>query len=385
MAKKKINNNQQGRHSHITSDKSWSYAEVSFDVLENAVEKNQSIKSLMPDYDGRAIISSDEVLFPEKKARYLKHQSITMNLHKASRLGMVVVFLILLFALLAGCVMYLINNGYVIKPKDYSPLKEKIIEISTYDDEIIKLNQFLDGSINDAKVSQFDIDKEDYEKVKSDLRDISEDIANLKFDYDKQSNEYLNAGYAQQTIESRILMIDAGLKIYDYAVNNINIIRDTEDFWNDVLTADTYLKESDNLVQSNDPANYIAALDVSRMAEKLLIDAKNKIQALSVSTKNFDFANYINYIDLRLESARLSCSASEAMIAQDIDSITSYNTAYIETSNRASDIALKMSTTPTQVIRTNYDISTRPLIEEFRASRKNAADYDFALRNFLNE
>lgn len=127
------------------------------------------------------------------------------------------------------------------------------------------------------------------------------------------------------------------------------------------------------------------ALQNSQNALNLLNNAKGKINDLSQKTSAYDFKTYLNYIDIRIQSANLSCVACQAMIDQDIEKISTYNAAYIEKSNQASDIALKMSTTPVQVIRTNYDLATRPLIEEFKAARKSAADYDFALRNFLNQ
>ena len=72
MAKKKENNNQvdssQHGASHLTSDKSDSFKQVSFNVLENAYEKKVKEAELKnKNFKGRAIISSDEML-PSKKS-----------------------------------------------------------------------------------------------------------------------------------------------------------------------------------------------------------------------------------------------------------------------------------------------------------------------------
>lgn len=149
------------------------------------------------------------------------------------------------------------------------------------------------------------------------------------------------------------------------------------------MKADAALKESDNLVQSNSPDNYLLAKQDSERAVNFLNEASSQINAMLSLTKAIDFSVYAKYISARLESAIVSVSACQALLDQNIDQISSMNLAYIQKSNVASDIALSMSTTPVQVLRADYDIRTRPLIEEFKAARKNAADNDFALRNFL--
>lgn len=149
------------------------------------------------------------------------------------------------------------------------------------------------------------------------------------------------------------------------------------------MKADAALKETDNLVQSNSPDNYLLAKQDSERAVNFLNEASSQINAMLSLTKAIDFSVYAKYISARLESAIVSVSACQALLDQNIDQISSMNLAYIQKSNVASDIALSMSTTPVQVLRADYDIRTRPLIEEFKAARKNAADNDFALRNFL--
>ena len=121
----------------------------------------------------------------------------------------------------------------------------------------------------------------------------------------------------------------------------------------------------------------------SEDAVKLLNEASEQIKKLQETAKDFDFHVYSDYITARCESAVVSVQACQALIDQNLDAISSLNLSYIEKSNKASDIAINMSTTPVQVLRADYDLKTRPLIEEFKAARKNAADNDFALRNFL--
>lgn len=143
------------------------------------------------------------------------------------------------------------------------------------------------------------------------------------------------------------------------------------------------MKESDNLVQSNSSDNYAMAKQDSEQAVENLTEASTQISTLLKLTKAIDFSIYSKYISARLESAIISVSACQALLDQNLEQISSLNLVYIQKSNVASDIALSMSTTPVQVLRADYDIRTRPLIEEFKAARKNAAENDFALRNFL--
>lgn len=359
--------------SHLTSDKSESFHEVSFDVLENAVERRNSLFGYRSrDFKNRAIISSDEML--SRKSG---------NAKSVGKLAVVVLFVILALGIIAGVMLYLNNNGYFTKIKHSTPLKEAIAEIADYDYEIMRLNAFLQTSINESKISQANFDKKDYEDIKKNLDELSDKISDIAKGIDPQSEDYVYAGYAKQTIEARDMMIDSGLKIYDNAVESIDVINKTEQMWNNVLKADAALKESDNLVQSNSPDNYLLAKQDSEQAVTNLTEASTQISSLLRLTKAIDFSIYSKYISARLESAIISVSACQALLEQNLDQISSLNLAYIQKSNVASDIALSMSTTPVQVLRTDYDIRTRPLIEEFKAARKNAAENDFALRNFL--
>lgn len=359
--------------SHLTSDKSESFQEVSFDVLENAVERRNSLFGYKSrDFRNRAIISSDEML--SRKSG---------NAKSVGKLAVIVLFVILALGIIAGLILYLDNNGYFTKIKHSTPLKEAIAEIGDYDYEIMRLNAFLQTSINERKIAQANINKKDYEDIKKNLDELSNKITDIAKGIDPQSEDYVYVGYAKQTIEARDMMIDSGLKIFDNAVESVDVINKTDQMWNFVLKADAALKESDNLVQSNSSDNYAMAKQDSEQAVLNLTEASNQISTLLNLTKAIDFSIYSKYISARLESSVTSVSACQALLDQNLDQISSLNLDYIQKSNVASDIALSMSTTPVQVLRTDYDIRTRPLIEEFKAARKNAAENDFALRNFL--
>lgn len=216
--------------SHLISDNSGSYKEISYDVLERAVARHNSAGGYTnKNFNERAIISSDEMLSAKSFFHRAMHKSTILDTSKVNKLAIIVVVLILIFAALAFGFTHLNNKGMFVSPNNSDPLKEKIVQISTYDKEIIKLNVFLESSINETKIKQANIDKGEYDKIKENLEEISLDINDLKKDMDRQSDDYLNAGYAQQTIESRIMMIDSGLKIYDQALSSISIINATED------------------------------------------------------------------------------------------------------------------------------------------------------------
>ena len=245
------------------------------------------------------------------------------------------------------------------------------------------LNSLLQTSISEARISQANLDKEEYADIKKKLNELSDRIKDISKDFDPSSEDAVYAGYAQQTIEARTMMIDTGLKIYDDAAKSVKLIQETDNMWSNVLKADAALKESDNLVQSTSPDNYLIAKQNSETAVTELTEAKSQVAALASKTNEIDFFVYSNYVAARLESAKYSVLACDALINQNLELIGTMNLAYIEKSNVASDIALSMSTTPGQVLRTGYDLRVRPLVEEFKAARKNAADNDFALRQFL--
>lgn len=389
MAKKKalhtknLNDKSNNEAKHVTSDNSQSYNEVSFDVLESAVEKHNASKGYSnKDFNNRAIISSDEMLPQKKKFNLFKKRDKDLN-SKIGKLAIIVVMIILLFGVLAGVINNLLEQGFFNAPKENTPLKVAISEIATYDKTIIKLNAFLQTSITEDQIKAANIDKQDFEDAKEGLNSIAQRIDEISVDLDVSSEDYMYVGYAKQTIESRCMMIDSGLRIYDNACKSVEIIDETQDFWNNIVEADSLLKESDNLIQSNETENYSLAKQNSEEAKNLLTSSKDQVKDLNSKTSAFDFNTYTKYIDLRIESADLSSQACQSLIDQNIDQVTSLNKAYIEKSNAASEVALNLSTTPVQVIRTDYDLKTRPLVDEFKAARKNAADCDFALRTFL--
>ncbi len=151
-----------------------------------------------------------------------------------------------------------------------------------------------------------------------------------------------------------------------------------------MVNADNELKESDNLVQSQDPENFKQATVKSNEAINLLDIAKQSIIKLKNKEFKFDYDLYEKYIDLRLDSAKHSKASCEALEKEDVNVASEENLLYLERSNQASDIALKFSTTPVQALRADYYLKTSSLIESFMAARKRAAEIDFILRKFLN-
>ena len=108
--------------SHLTSDKSEGFKEVSFNVLENAVERRNSLFGYRSrDFRNRAIISSDEMLSDKGGNRSI------------GRLSVIVLCTILALSLLAGVMVYLNNRGFFYKVNHSTPLKEAISEIEYYD------------------------------------------------------------------------------------------------------------------------------------------------------------------------------------------------------------------------------------------------------------
>lgn len=215
--KESVDHSQHGA-SHLTSDKSESFQEVSFDVLENAVERRNSLFGYRSrDFRNRAIISSDEMI-PSKKG----------NARSIGKLAMIILIIIIALGLLAGLMMYLNNSGYFMRIKHSTPLKEAIAEIGDSDYEIMRLNAFLQTSINESKIKQADIDKAELQNIKKDLSDLSSRISDIAKDIDPNSEDYVYAGYAKETIEARQMMIDSGLKIYDNANESVNVIQQTE-------------------------------------------------------------------------------------------------------------------------------------------------------------
>lgn len=215
--KEGVDHSQHGA-SHLTSDKSEGFKEVSFDVLENAVERRNSLFGYRSrDFKNRAIISSDEML-PGKSG----------NAKSIGKLAVIVLSVILVLGIVASVMLYLNNNGYFVKIKHSTPLKEAIAEIADYDYEIMRLNAFLQTSINESKIKQANFDKEDYDEIEKNLNELSDKISDIAKDIDPQSEDYVYVGYAKQTIEARQMMIDVGFKIYDNAVESVDVISKTE-------------------------------------------------------------------------------------------------------------------------------------------------------------
>ena len=90
------------------------------------------------------------------------------------------------------------------------------------------LNAVLQTSMNEAKIDQVDLDKEKYDDIKKKLNELSERITKITGESETSSEDNLYAGYAQQTIEARIMMIDTGFKIYNDAKKSVTVIQQTD-------------------------------------------------------------------------------------------------------------------------------------------------------------
>lgn len=152
-----------------------------------------------------------------------------------------------------------------------------------------------------------------------------------------------------------------------------------------MIKADNNLKEADNLVQSNDTENYKIALEKSTEAKDLLEKSRESLKSLKEKGTKYDFSSYEKFVGLRLESAEHSQKACQALIDEDVNTASSENLIYLEKSNAASNIALDINTTPVQTIRTDYYVNTQPLIDEFKSARKDAAELDKYLRDYLEK
>ena len=151
------------KHSHITSDNSLSYNEISFNVLEDAAEKrNASGENVINYLDQRAIISSDEMF--HKKKSSLK-SSISFEEHKVKVnhstnigwLSLIIIALIIFMGLVAFLTNYLSEHQIIDSHKDNAAIKMAIVDISYHDPAIMKLNSFLQNSLNIDKIKESDL------------------------------------------------------------------------------------------------------------------------------------------------------------------------------------------------------------------------------------
>lgn len=370
--------------SHLKKEGKNSYNEVSFNVLESAANSDTAKSDIeINDYSQRAVISSDEMLKNKNKK---KKSSKSKNGKKEKKFVWILIFslsLIMVLGLVAIFVFLYSDVAYEIPPDNNSPVKLAINEIAECDETLVRLNEFLEDSIDENKIKETKLDTETFEKTKIHLDNLSDKFNDMANKYDKNTEEYLNINYARQAIEARTNMLESGIKIYQNAKDSVETITLTDSFWYSMIDGDNALKESDNLVQSNNADNFHMALDKSREALDLLSKSRDNIAILKTKNIKFDFDNYEKYVGLRLESAIHSVKSCEALVSEDLNTASTENLLYLEKSNQAADIALNIATTPTQTIRINYSISTKPLIEEFKAARKRAAEIDLVLRNYL--
>lgn len=114
--------------------------------------------------------------------------------------------------------------------KDNSPIKIAISEIAQTDNTLVKLNVFLEDSIDENKIKESQLNKEEFEKTKIELNKLSDKLNDLSNTVDKKSEDYTNINYALQTIVARTKMLETGIKIYENAVKSVQEISLTDSF-----------------------------------------------------------------------------------------------------------------------------------------------------------
>lgn len=377
--------------SHIKKESLNSYNEVSFNVLENAADvKTNEGDTANRDYSNRTIISSDELLnrnFSRKKkvTTHIKESQKNKKKYKSSKgRTLMVVFTLIVIMLIV------VAAGFIVKCLDKnsdnssdSAIKVAINDIAQADETLVKLNVFLEDSIDEHKVKESSLDKEAFEKTKVELDDLTNRFNELEQSADKSTEGYAMIDYAKQTIQARTKMLEKGIVIYENAVKSVDLIDLTNTFWEETVRADEELKESDNLIQSNDAHDYNEALEKSKKALDDLSQALENINELKEKNTKFDFDGYEKFVKLRKEAAEHSVKSCQALIEENLELAAKENSEYINKSNEASNAALNIGTTPVQTIRTKYYLETKPTIEEFKSSRKRAAELDLILRNYL--
>lgn len=184
-------------------------------------------------------------------------------------------------------------------------------------------------------------------------------------------------------VQSRLNMIDAGVKIIDAALMATGAFDQASQGWNQVIAGDAAARQATALLREMTKDNVRASMEKSQEAIAAFTEAANLLDRAQSSYPGLDLGKVSSYLEKRLEAQQVALEADQAYLDRDKKGLKKKNDQYNKLEEEAATQAQDMEVNPPQEVINRYQAILPELRDSYEAERLKAGNADTFLRDYL--
>ena len=270
-------------------------------------------------------------------------------------------------------------------------IKQADTVVIPLDDLVMKASSdklFAEGSDADPTLSSEAL-SEDYREVVSniptaqtDLKSVVSSVEGLQASLSGNEDEEA-ASQAITAAQSRLNMLDAGVKVVDLAQMATGAFEKASQGWNEVINGDASVRQATALLEDMTKKNVQASMEESHRAIHSFQEAKDLMSQAQSAYPGLNFEEVTSYLDTRLAAQQAALEANQAYLDRDKKALKKKNDQYNRLEDEAASIAQSLGDTPAQQVVAKFQESLPKLKDAYEAERLKAGNADAFLRDYL--
>lgn len=280
-----------------------------------------------------------------------------------------------------------------------SVLNHQITQLQETDDSLISFdalvlqqvdkNRYSEANTSDSVVienpiSEYETLKPQVEEAKEALNEVMGRIEALQPSLSDNSEKEA-AAQALTSAKARLHMIETGVEIITLSGKTSDAYSAAHEGWNDLLAADTAIREASQLMKPLSEDSATQALTKTDTAVSYLTKGDELLQEASSFNETIDFSSYFSYISTRKEAQEYAILTLNAYLDRNKEDLEANNKKYNEVENKAAEIAQSFTETPSELIAASYYKQVEELSTTYESERVNAGNADMFIRKYLGE
>lgn len=191
------------------------------------------------------------------------------------------------------------------------------------------------------------------------------------------------ASQAITAAQSRLNMLDAGVKVMDVALMAASAFEKASQGWNNVIDGDAAARQATALLGKMTKKNVQTSMDESNKAIAAFREAEDLITQAQSTYPGLNFEGVTSYLEKRLAAQQAALEADQAYLDRDKKKLKEKNDQYNQLEEEAASMAKSLEENPAQQVVTKYQDALPALKDAYEAERLKAGNADAFLRDYL--
>lgn len=261
------------------------------------------------------------------------------------------------------------------------PLDDLVIKAS--DDNLFAEGSNADPSLTSSALTEaYRAVVPDITAARNNLESVIAAVEDIQASLSTNEDEEA-ASQAIIAAQSRLNMLDAGVKTIDGALMATGAFELASEGWNKVIDGDAAARQATALLKDMSKDNVRASMEQSNKAVSSFTEAADLISQAQASYPGLNLEEVSTYLDKRLEAQQAALAADQAYLDRDKKALKKKNDQYNKLEEEAADLAKNFQGDPTQRVVERYQEFLPELQESYEAERLKAGNADAFLRDYL--